>query len=265
MKKFLCLLGALALSLNSCSSDDNSSDGGSSTNALPSKITLTTVENGKSGSLDYTFSYDGNKLKQISLSDASKYVYTYTGDLITKVEYFRSSILVSTDVYAYENNKLVSKTSSQAFGSTIQNKLTFVYNANGTVNANLSQIEDRVETKYDTTTLYTFANGNIVSTEYYDGLKEKITNTFDDKKSPFVNITGLKLLLDLAQVDSDEYQFDFHSANNALTSVTVNYDEEGKAVQTVSADYKNKYNSNNFVSEVFAGDANDSFKIQVTY
>lgn len=140
-----------------------------------------------------------------------------------------------------------------------------MYNANGTVNANLSQIGDRVETKYDTTTLYTFANGNIVSAEYYDGLKEKTTNTFDDKKSPFVNITGLKLLLDLAQVDSDEYQFDFHSANNALTSVTVNYDEDGKAVQTATTDYKNKYNSNNFVSEVFVGDANDSFKIQVTY
>lgn len=265
MKKFLCLLGALALSLNSCSSDDSSSDGESSTNALPTKITLTTVENGKSGSLDYTFSYDGNKLKQISLSDASKYVYTYTGDVITKVEYFRSSVLISTDVYAYENNKLVSKITTQAFSSTYQDKLTFVYNSNGTVNVNQSQIIDRQEVKYDTTTLYTFANGNIVSAEYHDGLKEKTTNTFDNKKSPFVNITGLKLLLDLAQVDSDDYQFDFHSANNALTSVTVNYDADGKAVQTLSVEYKTKYNSNNFVSEVFSGDANDSFKIQITY
>ncbi|WP_347050687.1 hypothetical protein [Flavobacterium olei] len=258
MKKILCLFGALALSLTSCSSDDNSSDPGTA-NALPTKITETIVENGKSGSLDYTFTYDGNKLKQISLSDASKSVYTYTGDLITKVESYKSGVLFSTDVYAYENGKLISKITTNAFNATSQEKLTFVYNANGTVNVNQSEIINKQEIKYDTTTLYTFANGNMISSEYYDGVKEKITSTFDDKKSPFVNITGLKLLLDL------DNEFDFYSTNNALTSVTVTYDGEGKVVQTASVDFKNKYNASNFLSEVFAGDANDSFKIQITY
>ncbi|MDP5200909.1 hypothetical protein [Flavobacterium sp. DG2-3] len=258
MKKFLCLFSALTLSLTSCSSDDNGSEEGSAA-LLPTKITETVVENGKSGTLDYTLTYDGNKLKQISLSDASKSVYTYTGDLITKVEYFKSGVLQWTDVYAYEGTKLVSKITTDAFNTTSQEKLTFVYNANGTVNVNESEIINRQEIKYDTTTLYTFANGNIISTEFIDGVKEKITSTYDDKKSPFVNITGLKLLLDL------DNEFDFYSANNALTSVTVTYNADGKAVQTASVDYKLKYNSSNFLSEIFAGDANDSFKVQITY
>lgn len=243
--------------MSSCSSDDSSTEGSDA--LLPTKIVQTSVVDGESGTLDYTFTYDGNKLKQVSLSDASKYVYTYTGDLITKVEEFKSSELQSTDVYAYEGGKLVSKLTTYAFGTTPPQKLTFVYNANGTVNANQSEIINKQEIKYDTTTLYTFANGNIISTEYIDGEKEKITSTFDDKKSPFTNITGAKLLLDL-----DE-NFDFYSANNTVKNVTVQTDYEGEVVLTATVTTTNKYNSNNFLTEVFSGDAKDSFKLTITY
>lgn len=258
MKKILCLFSALSIVLmSSCSSDDSSTEGSDA--LLPTKIVQTSVVDGESGTLDYTFTYDGNKLKQVSLSDASKYVYTYTGDLITKVEEFKSSELQSTDVYAYEGGKLVSKLTTYAFGTTPPQKLTFVYNANGTVNANQSEIINKQEIKYDTTTLYTFANGNIISTEYIDGEKEKITSTFDDKKSPFTNITGAKLLLDL-----DE-NFDFYSANNTVKNVTVQTDYEGEVVLTATVTTTNKYNSNNFLTEVFSGDAKDSFKLTITY
>ena len=166
MKKILCLFSALSMVLiSSCSSDDSSTEGESAT-LLPKKMVETTVVDGESGSITYTITYDGTKLKDIALSDASRSVYTYTGDVITKVELYRSSVLYSTDVYAYENGKLVSKITTKAFSTSPQQKLTFVYNANGTVNANESEISNKVETKYDTTTLYTFANGNIVSTEY---------------------------------------------------------------------------------------------------
>lgn len=258
MKKILCLFSALSVVLiSSCSSDD-SKDVASET-LLPKKITETVVESGKSGSLDYTFTYDGNKLKQISLSDASKFVYTYTGDVITKVEKFKSSDLQYTDVYTYEGGKLVSRLTTRAFGSTPPQKLTFVYNANGTVNANESEIINKIEIKYDTTTLYTFANGNIVSSEYINGERDKTTSTFDDKKNPFTNITGIKFLLDL-----DE-NFDFYSANNTVTNVTVATDSSGKVTKTTNVKNTNKYNANNFVTEVFSGDAKDSYKLEIAY
>ena len=265
MKKFLCLFSALSIALlSSCSSDDDNSDGGSSSTALPTKITLTTVEDGDSGKLDYTFTYDGNKLKEISLSDASRYVYTYTDNLITKVELYKSSVLFTTDVYAYENGKLTSRITSRAFSSFSKDKLTFVYNSNGTVSVKASQILDGEESDYYETTIYTFANGNIVSSEYIDedGDSEKITSTFDNKKSPFVNVTGLKLLLDVA-LDTD-VSFDFHSVNNALTSKTV-YTSEGEVEGTANTTFTNKYNSSDFLTEVFSGDASDSFKVQITY
>ncbi|WP_417942284.1 hypothetical protein [Flavobacterium sp. RS13.1] len=265
MKKFLCLFSALSVVLlSSCSSDDNNSDGGSSSTALPSKITVTTVEDGDTGTLDYTFTYDGNKLKQISLSDASKYVFTYTDNLITKVELYKSGILFSTYVYAYDNSgKLNSRITTRAFSSYSKDKLTLVYNANGTVTVNASQIVDGEEGEYYESTIYTFANGNITSTEaiYDDEYSKKITSTFDNKKSPFVNVTGLKLLLDL-DLDTDDV-FDFYSVNNTLTNKTVDTNEG--EVETAEVTFTNKYNSSDFLTEVFSGDANDSLKIQITY
>ncbi|MFZ0596127.1 MAG: hypothetical protein WAM46_04030, partial [Flavobacterium sp.] len=128
MKKILFLFSALSMVLiSSCSSDDSSTDEGSAT-LLPQKITETTVENGKSGSLVYTLTYDGNKLKDIATTDASRTVYTYTGDVITKVESYKSGVLQSTDTYAYENGKLMSKITANAFSTSSQEKLTLVYN-----------------------------------------------------------------------------------------------------------------------------------------
>lgn len=260
MKKILCLFSALSMVLiSSCSSDDNNSSESENAVLLPKKITETVVEDGKSGSLTYTFSYDGNKLKEIALSDASRSVYTYTGDLITKVELFKSGILQSTDVYAYEAGKLVSKITTRESNKSSQRKLTFVYNANGTVNANESEIIDRQEIKYDSTTLYTFANGNIASSEYINGEREKITSTFDDKKSPYINITGAKLLLDL------DDNFDFYSANNTVKNVTVSYDSKGAVTQTVTVTKTNKYNAGNYVTELFSGDAKNSEKLEIAY
>ncbi|WDF64383.1 hypothetical protein [Flavobacterium sp. KACC 22763] len=257
MKKLLCLFGALALVLTSCSSDDSSESADAV--LLPKKITETEVIEGKSGSITYTFSYDGNKLKEISLSDASRSVYTYTGDLITKVELYYSGILQSTDVYTYEGGKLVSKITTDESNKSVQSKWTLVYNANGTVNVNESEIINKQEIKYDTTTLYTFANGNIISSEFIDGAKEKITSTFDDKKSPYVNITGAKLLLDL-----DRY-FDFYSANNTVKNVTVTYDSKGAVTKTATVETTNKYNSSNYVTEAFDGDAKNSYKLEIAY
>lgn len=267
MRKLLYLFSASLLVLASCSKDDDTADVASET-LLPKKIIITDVEDGLSGSYTYTLSYDGNKLKDISVSDASRTVYTYTGDVITKVELFRSSVLISTDVYAYENGKLISKITTPAFNATSQEKLTFVYNANGTVNANQSEIINKVEIKYDTTTLYTFSNGNIATSEFIDGEKEKSTCIYDDKKSPFYNITGLKLLLDLDKLSlgvENEVYFDYYSANNLLKNTTVNYDSSGKIIQTVIVATTNKYNTAGFLSEAFSGDSKNSFKIEITY
>ncbi|MFB3386548.1 hypothetical protein [Flavobacterium sp. LAR06] len=259
MKKILCLFSALSMVLiSSCSSDDSSTDGASET-LLPKKIVETTVENGESGSLTYTITYDGNKLKDIALSDASRSVYTYTGEVITKVESYKSGILQVTEVYAYEGGKLASKITVRESDKTIQEKLTFVYNANGAITSKVSDIINNVEIPYDTTTTYFFSNGNLVSTEYVNGLKEKITSTFDDKKSPFTNITGVKLLLDL------DDNFDFSSVNNTVTNTIVTYDSDGNADKTVSTTTTNKYNDSNFLIESFVGDAIDSEKLEIVY
>ncbi len=257
MKKLLYLFTASLLVFTSCSKDDETADVPAET-LLPRKIVETTVDDGKSGSLTYTITYDGNKLKDIALTDASRYVYTYTGDVITKVEFFTSGDLHFTDDYAYENGKLISKITSRASNANVKQKITFVYNSNGTVNANKSEIINGQEIKYDTTTLYTFLNGNIASTEYIDAEKDKISSTYDDKKSPYYNVTGVKLLLDL----DDNFN---PSVNNEVKIYTVRYNSSGVVDETFTEDFTNKYNAAGFLSETFTGDSQNSYKLAITY
>ncbi|WP_414000261.1 hypothetical protein ACMDB5_06840 [Flavobacterium sp. W1B] len=259
MKKSLLLFSATLLVLTSSCSNDEKYEEAATGTLLPKKIVETMVENGESASVTYTMTYDGNKLKDIRLTDDSRSVYTYTGDLITKVELFDSSVLYSSDDYAYSDGKLVSKITTYADDTSIKDKLTFVYNANGTVNVNQSRIINGQEVKYDTTTLYTFSNGNIVSIEYIDDVKEKITSVFDDKKSPFNNITGVKFLLDL-----DTY-FDFYSMNNTVKNTTETYNSSGGVTQTAVVTSENKYNESNFLIGLFSGDTKNSVKLEISY
>lgn len=243
--------------ITSCSSDDSPTDAPSQ-NLLPQKIVQTIIENGYLGNRTYTFTYDGNKLKDITFPNDSKAVYTYTGDLITKVESYHFDELESTDYYTYEAGKLVSKINTSAF-KPLQLKTTFVYNVNGTVSANLSQIQNGQETKLDTNTLYTFENGNLVSSDYVNLERDKITTVFDDKKSPFTNVAGVQVLVELNN------DLDFYSANNVVKNTKVHYNSSGVVTKSATVTNTNKYNSYNFLTEVLSGDAKNSLKLEITY
>ena len=84
MKKLLYLFSAVALLLTSCSSDDDDS---SSSGTLLTKI-IETYDDGTIENITYT--YNGNKIVKISsdLDLRDETIYTYSGDLITKEEYF---------------------------------------------------------------------------------------------------------------------------------------------------------------------------------
>jgi hypothetical protein len=189
MKKLLYLFSAIALTLASCSNDDDSNN---SSGTLLSK----TIETFGDGTIETTdFEYNGNKIVSVSsdLYSRDETIYTYTGDLITKEEYFFDDGIDSfEEVIDYEydsNNRLIKSIRTDQYGDIETDN--FTYNSNGTVSFTTNVNSTRK------------ASGTI----YFNGnqpYKKEITenpgtafemsrveeSTFDLKVSPFANVTG---------------------------------------------------------------------------
>ena len=94
MKKLLYLFSAVALTLTSCSDEDDTNNNSSNV-TLIKKIILTSddEEDDSYWNNTITFTYNGTKLVEAREDDNYKTVYTYTGDLITKEEFFVDDII----------------------------------------------------------------------------------------------------------------------------------------------------------------------------
>ncbi len=246
MKKLLYLFSAVALLLTSCSSDDDDS---SSSGTLLTKI-IETYDDGTIENITYT--YNGNKIVKISsdLDLRDETIYTYSGDLITKEEYFfddgAGDTFEEVTEYEYDANlKLIKSTRTDEFGEIeIDN---FTYNSNGTV----SFITTSGGTTIATGTIY--FNGN-------QPYKKEITqdpgtiweadwveeNTFDNKVSPFANITGFSKIM----IASPKYIRGYDGIVNNHLTLSIDGSNEESSTYT--------YNSNNMPATDIYVDHNNS-------
>ena len=152
----------------SCSRDND--DTGSVTNntsILPTKMTYSETN----GKIVYTFSYNGNKLVKVAHGNNNE-IFTYTGDLITSMNYTDDYSFISNFVFNYDSN-----------GNLISEKY---------VNYN----NDKIKTsEYNIT--YTI-NGSTVTAQsvakYYSqsdevlSITSNITYTLDEKKRPIKKV-----------------------------------------------------------------------------
>ncbi|KAF2082834.1 hypothetical protein [Flavobacterium sharifuzzamanii] len=197
MKKILCLFGVLALTLTSCSKDDDSNN--SNNIVLPKTIQFTNLKDLSKNTLS-TFTYNGNKIVTVSNAGA-KSEFTYTGNQITKkVDYVMSNGQLGKVIeasYVYANGKLQS-VSGISYGRAF--KQVYTYNNDGTIKKEAYTIDaNGVESLSPESWLLTIANGNLtkfvtisgtfVGTHVYD---------YDAKNNAFKNILGFNLLLDQA-------------------------------------------------------------------
>ena len=97
MKKLLYFFTFLMVLLSSCTSDNDDSS---------SLVLLTryveTLEDGSTFTMN--FNYNGNKLLGSTGDFNSSTTVTYTGNLITKIEYFRAGTLTQENIYEYNSN-----------------------------------------------------------------------------------------------------------------------------------------------------------------
>ena len=181
MKKFFftALVGAMMIS---CSRDND--DTGSVTNdtsILPTKMTYSETN----GKIVYTFSYNGNKLVKIT-SGFYDEIFTYTGDLITSMNYTDDYSFISNFVFNYDSNgNLISEKSVSYYKrNIIFSEYDITYTINGsTVTAqsvakNYSQLDGVLSSISTSTITYTLDEKKrpIKRVEVYED-KDLIRNT----------------------------------------------------------------------------------------
>ena len=212
MKKIKLLgLGLLlSITLFSCSKDGESSSSQASL-ILPKKV---------SEGVDETYyTYDGNKIVSENYQVNYKSVYTYTGNLITKIESFYYAKLLSTYDFTYTNGKITSMLDTEPPYAPIMT--TYIHNTDGTI---LFSSSNKDEGKL------TFKDGNLIEWYSKDVGSTKIYE-YDTKNHPFRNILGFSALSGIMFTGSNK--------NNIIkmTAKTNGFaDESGKTIITYNSD-----------------------------
>jgi hypothetical protein len=213
---------------NNQNGTDDQNDGDNQNNNNDTLFLLstktTTYEDGSTIVENYT--YDDNKLVNMTASDGEQYIYTYTNDLITLVEEYDDNILVNVTTFDYDNeNRVIMEYLADGENNALIER-QYIYNANGTI----TEIETFVDGSYPTTTYtLTFNNGNLIiednATEGYN-----YTYTYDDKNHPLKNILNRESFFLIIENGS---------GNNALTAVTTDtseYTDEFNDTYTYNSD-----------------------------
>jgi len=189
MKKIAPILIALVLAFASCSKSDTPQP--QSSIILPKKM----VSTDSGGTTTDVLSYVGNKLATRTSDDGSKEIYSYTGNLITKIEFSNPSNVVNeTSNYSYSNGRLAFETFVY---SSIVETINYTYNSDGTV----SFVKTSFDSKTNNTTTfysgkYTYLNSNLVKKEVVSsGSSSTTIYEYDVKNSLGKNIEGFSLLI----------------------------------------------------------------------
>ncbi|NNT71981.1 hypothetical protein HKT18_07115 [Flavobacterium sp. IMCC34852] len=204
MKKLVSILSLLTIVLTSCSGSDDSGEQVELLN-FPRKTIDYYQDSGSTiGSRTGTFQYNGDKLNEIFYNAAQKKVFTYTGDLITKVEFYEASVVRYIENFNYSNGKLSSYDKFDLLTNRNES-IAYTHQSDGTVTYQKLIYSTSVSnpTETITGTLF-FQNGNLVKDDYVYTFNNSSTNEinyverlfqYDSKINPYKNIKGFSLLL----------------------------------------------------------------------
>lgn len=247
MKKLALVLSIFALVFGSCSKNDAPQPDQLSI-ILPKKM----VSTASGSTITDVLSYVDNKLVTKASDDGSKEIYSYTGNLITKIEFSNSSNVVNeTSNYFYSNGRLAYETF--VYGSIVET-INYTYNSDGTV----SFVKTSLDSKTNNTTIfysgrYTYLNGNLVKKEVVSsGSSSTTIYEYDVKNSVGKNIEGFSLLMGFEETVS---------LNNCV-KFTKNY--VGNATPYIQTN-QYTYNSDNYPVTILAAAPYFSHTVQYSY
>lgn len=172
-----------------------------------------------------TIKYNGNKIISRSTEGGFIATYTYTGDVITKIEERVNDRLQRSLEYFYLNGKVIRQIENDNLETDSR---TFTYNTNGTVSYARSRTRGE-----NTTGLLTFENGNLIKNEEFFGGQFPSSSiyefAYDTKNNPFKNVIGFNLLFDTNRdtFSSNNMVKDGSAGSGAVDTRMYKYDVNG--------------------------------------
>jgi hypothetical protein len=195
----------MSITFFSCTNEENeTSTENSTTVILPKKVNFIENTDYEDKGSDTYFVYDGNKIVSCLTNTRWKHVFTYTGNLITKIESFDYGVLYYVKAYTYYTNGKLETSLTERIkdgNSTNSSRRYFTHSTDGTVSYCTT------DGKYKTT--FTFKDGNLIS----DGEE---TYEYDTKNNPFKNVLGLNAI----SIDDDREDsiYNLCGKNNCIKS-----------------------------------------------
>ena len=226
MKKFLYSASVALCMLLAASCGDSDSETNSDVVLL--KKVIETDEDGEQ--YIATFTYNGTKIATVTYNDGTHDVYTYTSNLITKIETFYGSTVIIEDSFEYNTGNQLSVHTYKDLEADYAEKTIYAYGANGMVTTQEFESTTTAQTQLRGTGAITVTNDNITQYSFTgtgESTPQVTTFTFDTKNDPLKNITG-SALLNLAYNEG--------GINNILTT------NDGAEISTTVY----TYNSDNF-------------------
>jgi hypothetical protein len=175
------------------------------------KVSSELYQDGSSvGDLHGKFKYDGNRLLEIYYNTTQKKVFTYTGDVITKMEHYQAGVIRFEHTYTYQDGKLIEYHNDDKLTGNAD-VITYTHNLDGTVSY-VHANDFNGTPNWEKVGTLTFVNGNIVEdvaefsfynvTDEYNLLVNVLE--YNDKANPYKNILGYSSLLNLKGVMGNE-------------------------------------------------------------
>lgn len=187
MKSNLLLLATCFFTLASCTGDNESAEVIDPADVL---VKRTVSMNWSGQSVNSVWNYDGNKLVSIISDNGNEQYFTYTGELITKIENHNELDEINTDLFEYDEQGrvIVHKDLSAAFGR----KEIYAYGNDGTVAVTKYFGDNTTQEELIENGIMVFEAGEVVHTKSISsGGNTLICDyTYDDKNSPSKNIVG---------------------------------------------------------------------------
>lgn len=242
MKKVFFFLSAIAIvSLTSCSGNDDESEANPnpnpSTDVLPKRIVWEQEEDPDGFNYDITYTYNGNKLVQGIDTDGAIERYTYTGDLITKIEEIYDGVVEYQELFEYDSSGRLVLHKYQELLDGYQERNVFVYNTDGTVTQNL--YDETLTSPSTTPSVYTlfFENGEMTKIAQQGSITYKYA--YDGKNSAFKNVTGYAAVSYITHGD-----FETEGKNQNIVSIVDQTNNLNYTTNTI------QYNANNYPTKV---------------
>lgn len=192
------------------------------------------------------FIFNGNKILRKMTESGTLQIFTYTGDLITKIQNFGSDgILEVTLEYFYTDGELSKYTRRvEAAGYPTYDKYIYTHHSDGTVSYVIFRISNSTGAEeIISTNIFTIKNGNIIKSQSTSSGGTYVTTyEYDSKNSPMKNVLGFnKIFEELPQVSS--------SLNNIISYTTTIPTKSG-GTYTYTNEIKYVYGANDFAAKI---------------